>query len=124
MRIFGNKVNVVIAFVLASGLFFTDAYIFLGQFVFASGTFLATSLFILIFVFGIITWAFYRGRGIYREQSGDFGELKRINKEIKKVAEKVNRSTGADKTHYEAELTRLMQKRTVLEETIRQAHER
>jgi len=115
MRLFSSKINTIIAFVLATGLFFTDAYLFIGQFIFASGTFLAAGLFILIFVFGTISWAFSRGRSIYKENIGYENELKNINKQIEKLTDKINRSTGQEKAHYESEIGKLLQKKQVLE---------
>ena len=103
MRIFGSKVNIVISFVLAMGLFFTDAYVFLGQFIFASGTFLATGIFILIFGVGVIIWAFQRTKGIYYET----GELNRLYKDRNKILEKIRRSREDEKGPLYKQLTEI-----------------
>jgi CDP-diglyceride synthetase len=93
MRIFGSKVNIVIAFVLAMGLFFTDAYLFIGQFVFATGTFLAAGLFILIFGVGIIIWAVQRTTGVYYST----GDINKLYKRRTQILDKLNRARENEK---------------------------
>lgn len=94
MRLFNSKVNAVIAFVLASGLFFTDAYVFVGQFIYQTGTLLAAGLFVLIFGVGIVIWAIGRTRGIYYQS---FDSLDRLYKRRTQLYEKLNRAKENEK---------------------------
>lgn len=104
IRLFNSKINTIIAFVLATGLFFTDTYVFVGQFIFATGTFLAVGLFVLIFGVGVAIWAVGRTRSIYYQ---GFDSLDRLYKDRKKLLDKIQRAREDEKPRLYQELQNL-----------------
>ena len=82
MKIFSNKINTVLALALTMTLFFTGGFDIFTTFLFQSTTTLAAVVFVLVFVFGIISWAFGRSRDIYHETGSHEGKIRRLQKKI------------------------------------------
>ena len=89
MRIFNNKINIVIALCLTLAAAFTGVFTIFTTYLFQFSSFLAVGVFALIFIFGIISWAFGRSRDIYYETGGYEGKIKRLQKRIAELRKNI-----------------------------------
>jgi len=98
LNIFHNKkVNTVLALALTLTIFFTGGFDIFTTFLFQSTTTLAAVIFVLVFVFGIISWAFGRSRDIYYETGGYDRKINRLQKEIAKLQRKIEEEGNDEK---------------------------
>ena len=97
MRIFGNKINTVLALALTLTLFFTGGFNIFTTFLFQSTTTLAVVVFILVFVFGIISWAVGRTRDIYHDTGSGEAKIRRLQKKIAELHGKIETESNEDR---------------------------
>jgi hypothetical protein len=90
MRIFSNKINIVLALGLTLGVAFTGVFTIFTTYLFQFSSFLAVGIFALVFIFGIIRWGFGRSRDIYYETGGYEAKIKRLQKRIAELRKNID----------------------------------
>jgi len=86
MKIFGNKVNTILALIFALVILPTPAFVWFATYLVQLGTTIALAAFILIFIFGVIRWALFKGYDIYSETGGYDRKIKKLLKKREKLA--------------------------------------
>ena len=107
MKIFGNKVNTVLSLGLTLMIFYSGGFAIFTNFIFQSTTTLAVVVFGIVFIFGIITWAFSRSRDIYNEAAGYGRKIDRLQKDIAKLKGKYETASDKQKPMLTRQITEL-----------------
>lgn len=88
VRVFNKRISALLALIFTLVTTQTPAFSWFASILPAYGAIAATSIFVIIFVFGFIRWGLYRGRDIYEEHGGSSHRLDRLTKEREKVWKK------------------------------------
>ena len=97
MRIFGSKVNTVLALVFALVIIPTPAFVWFATYLVQLGTTVALAAFILLFIFGVIRWAFGRSKDIYYQTGGYDKRIDKLSKDMYKLVGKLERVSDNEK---------------------------
>jgi len=115
MRIFGNKVNIILALAFSLVIIPTPAFVWFATYLVQLGTTVALAAFILLFIFGTIRWALFRGHDIYKETGGYDRQLKNIEKEIGKLAAKRSRVSPEEQRVIDQRIAELNARKQAIE---------
>ena len=121
MRIFGTKVNTVLALILSLVILPTPAFVWFATYLVQLGSTLALVVFIAIFVFGVIRWGFSRGKDIYYSTGSYDKQIKQKKKQIDEYLGKLENVSPSDRRHLEGEIVRLRNEIQTLEELKRKS---
>ena len=120
MRIFGTKVNTVLALILSLVILPTPAFVWFATYLVQLGSTLALVVFIAIFVFGVVRWGFSRGKDIYIGTGGYDRQIKEKRKKMHEYLNKLESVSPAERAHLEREITKLRAEVETLEDLKRQ----
>ena len=120
MRIFGTKVNTVLALILSLVILPTPAFVWFATYLVQLGSTLALVVFIAIFVFGVIRWGFSRGKDIYIGTGGYDRQIKEKRKKMHEYLNKLESVSPAERVHLEREISKLRAEVETLEDLKRQ----
>src|SRR3989338_771469 len=120
MRIFGTKVNTVLALILSLVILPTSAFVWFATYLVQLGSTLALVVFIAIFVFGVIRWGFSRGKDIYIGTGGYDRQIKEKRKKMHEYLNKLESVSPAERVHLEREIRKLRAEVETLEDLKRQ----
>jgi hypothetical protein len=96
IRVFDRKVNIILSLALSLMVFFTPQFTLLSTYMAQLGGQIAIIAFGLVFGFGVLMWAFGRGRDIYYEQAATDKRIMRLEDKIRKAREKGRLDTAED----------------------------
>ncbi|RLI99067.1 MAG: hypothetical protein DRP00_00265 [Candidatus Aenigmatarchaeota archaeon] len=88
-NVFSKKINIVISIIVALALAPTDFYPFITNYLLRLGAWIVLIAFVLIFVVGVALVTAGKGREIYRKTLSPTERLAQIEKENKKIDEKI-----------------------------------
>ncbi|HLC39700.1 MAG TPA: hypothetical protein VJJ76_02355 [archaeon] len=120
MRVFGTKVNTVLALILSLVILPTSAFVWFATYLVQLGSTLALVVFIAIFVFGVIRWGFSRGKDIYIGTGGYDRQIKEKRKKMHEYLNKLESVSPAERVHLEREISKLRAEVETLEDLKRQ----
>lgn len=112
---FSRRINLVLALSFTTGFAITDYFLWFSRYLINLGSFLVLAAFLALFGFGILRWMFGRGRDVYYETGPDWKRIERINKEIVKLTEKMNRVKESEKAGYMQRIHDLELKKRIIE---------
>jgi len=123
LRLFDNRVNLIISLVITILLASTEAFVTLTVFYTQLGASFVFLLFIGLFFVGGTMWALNRGKDIHHETSSPTKALDRINKHIGKLEHKYNEAVRNHKPElsnsYHAALMKMEAERDIIIRRIR-----
>lgn len=94
LRIFDKRINLVISLALTVLVVFTPQFTIFATYLTQLGGQFAVAAFFIVFGFGVLMWAFGRGKDIYYEQISSKKE--KMNKEIAKHYKKYKEAMEKD----------------------------
>jgi len=107
MRIFGSKVNTVLALIFALVIIPTPAFVWFATYLVQLGTTIALAAFILIFIFGVIRWAFGRGWDIYYRTGSYDRQIDKLTKKRDKLVAESERADEHKKPRIQRQIDEL-----------------
>lgn len=88
MRVFGQRVSLILALVMSLIIASTEAFVWFSTFIMGLGAITGVIAFAGVFFIGVIFWAFGRGREFYDEAVGYERNLEKIDRKLEELYKK------------------------------------